>query len=64
MSAGWMPPLGAIVVAAYDRNIPVAVDAAQLAPHRPLPAEAARQQPGTALAAIAAPSPAAGRTEG
>jgi selenocysteine lyase/cysteine desulfurase len=37
---GWMPPLDAIIAAAHDRNIPVAVDAAQLAPHRPLPAEA------------------------
>jgi selenocysteine lyase/cysteine desulfurase len=37
---GWMPPLTAIIAAAHDRNIPVAVDAAQLAPHRPLPAEA------------------------
>jgi selenocysteine lyase/cysteine desulfurase len=37
---GWMPPLTAIITAAHERNIPVAVDAAQLAPHRPLPAEA------------------------
>ena len=37
---GWMPPLTAIIAAAHERNIPVAVDAAQLAPHRPLPAEA------------------------
>ncbi len=37
---GWMPPLDAIITAAHDRNIPVVVDAAQLAPHRPLPAEA------------------------
>jgi selenocysteine lyase/cysteine desulfurase len=37
---GWMPPLTAIIAAAHDRNIPVAVDAAQLAPHRPLPADA------------------------
>ncbi len=37
---GWMPPLDEIIAAAHDRNIPVAVDAAQLAPHRPLPAEA------------------------
>ncbi len=37
---GWMPPLAAIIAAAHDRGIPVAVDAAQLAPHRPLPAGA------------------------
>jgi selenocysteine lyase/cysteine desulfurase len=37
---GWMPPLGPIIAAAHDRGIPVVVDAAQLAPHRPLPAEA------------------------
>ena len=35
-----MPPLDAIIAAAHDRGIPVAVDAAQLAPHRPLPAMA------------------------
>jgi selenocysteine lyase/cysteine desulfurase len=34
---GWMPPLSEIIAAAHDRNIPVVVDAAQLAPHRPLP---------------------------
>jgi selenocysteine lyase/cysteine desulfurase len=37
---GWMPPLAAIIAAAHDRGIPVVVDAAQLAPHRPLPAGA------------------------
>jgi selenocysteine lyase/cysteine desulfurase len=37
---GWMPPLAAIISAAHDRGIPVVVDAAQLAPHRPLPAGA------------------------
>ena len=37
---GWMPPLAAIIAAAHDRNVPVVVDAAQLAPHRPLPAGA------------------------
>ena len=37
---GWMPPLAAVIAAAHDRGIPVAVDAAQLAPHRPLPADA------------------------
>jgi len=37
---GWMPPLAPIIAAAHDRGIPVVVDAAQLAPHRPLPANA------------------------
>ena len=37
---GWMPPLDGIIAAAHDRGVPVVVDAAQLAPHRPLPAEA------------------------
>jgi selenocysteine lyase/cysteine desulfurase len=37
---GWMPPLNEIIAAAHERGIPVVVDAAQLAPHRPLPAEA------------------------
>jgi selenocysteine lyase/cysteine desulfurase len=37
---GWMPPLPEIIAAAHDRNIPVVVDAAQLASHRPLPAGA------------------------
>jgi selenocysteine lyase/cysteine desulfurase len=37
---GWMPPLAAIITASHDRGIPVAVDAAQLAPHRQLPAGA------------------------
>ena len=34
---GWLPPLDAILAAAHEREIPVLVDAAQLAPHRPLP---------------------------
>jgi len=34
---GWMPPLDAIIEAAHARQVPVLVDAAQLAPHRPLP---------------------------
>ena len=34
---GWLPPIEAIVAAAHDRGVPVLVDAAQLAPHRPLP---------------------------
>jgi selenocysteine lyase/cysteine desulfurase len=37
---GWMPPLAEITQAAHERGIPVVVDAAQLAPHRPLPAGA------------------------
>jgi selenocysteine lyase/cysteine desulfurase len=34
---GWLPPLDAILAVAHERGIPVVVDAAQLAPHRPLP---------------------------
>jgi selenocysteine lyase/cysteine desulfurase len=37
---GWLPPLPEIIAAAHHRGIPVLVDAAQLAPHRPLPAGA------------------------
>ncbi len=37
---GWLPPLADIIRAAHARDVPVIVDAAQLAPHRPLPAEA------------------------
>ncbi len=37
---GWMPPIDDIVLAAHERRIPVFLDAAQLAPHRPLPAAA------------------------
>jgi selenocysteine lyase/cysteine desulfurase len=37
---GWLPPIDAIIEAAHDRSIPVVVDAAQLAPHRPLPTTA------------------------
>ena len=37
---GWLPPLAEIVACAHERGIPVLVDAAQLAPHRPLPADA------------------------
>lgn len=36
---GWMPPLGEITQAAHERGVPVVLDAAQLAPHRPLPPE-------------------------
>lgn len=34
---GWLPPVDAICDAAHERGIPVVVDAAQLAPHHPLP---------------------------
>ena len=37
---GWLPPIDAILDAAHRRRVPVLVDAAQLAPHRPLPAAA------------------------
>jgi selenocysteine lyase/cysteine desulfurase len=37
---GWMPPLDPIIASAHERGVPVAVDAAQLAPHRPLPVDA------------------------
>ena len=37
---GWLPPLTEIIDEAHDRGIPVLVDAAQLAPHRPLPVTA------------------------
>src|SRR6202022_4739121 len=35
--AGCAPPLDEIIAAAHERGVPVAVDAAQLAPHRPMP---------------------------
>ena len=34
---GWMPPIDAIVGVAHERGVPVFLDAAQLAPHRPIP---------------------------
>jgi selenocysteine lyase/cysteine desulfurase len=37
---GWAPPLDEIIDAAHHRSIPVMVDCAQLAAHRPLPASA------------------------
>lgn len=37
---GWLPPVSEIVAAAHDRGVPVVLDAAQLAPHRPVPAHA------------------------
>lgn len=38
--SGWMPPLGPIIDLAHERGVPVLVDGAQMAPHRPLPATA------------------------
>jgi selenocysteine lyase/cysteine desulfurase len=35
--SGWMPPIAEIIDAAHDRGVPVLVDAAQVAAHRPLP---------------------------
>ncbi|HET6965372.1 MAG TPA: aminotransferase class V-fold PLP-dependent enzyme, partial [Acidimicrobiales bacterium] len=37
--SGWQPPLHEAIEEAHSRGIPVLVDAAQLAPHRPLPAD-------------------------
>ena len=37
---GWTPPLEEIIDAAHERGVAVLVDAAQLAPHRPLPRDA------------------------
>ena len=37
---GWLPPIDAIIDVAHERDVPVLVDGAQLAPHRPLPATA------------------------
>lgn len=37
---GWQPDLEGIVHAAHLRGVPVVLDAAQLAPHRPIPAQA------------------------
>jgi selenocysteine lyase/cysteine desulfurase len=34
---GWLPPVDEICAAAHARGVPVLLDAAQLAPHRPLP---------------------------
>ena len=36
---GWMPPLAEITELAHERDVPVLVDAAQLAPHHPLPTD-------------------------
>jgi selenocysteine lyase/cysteine desulfurase len=37
---GWLPPIDEIIALSHDRGVPVLIDAAQLAPHRPLPADA------------------------
>jgi selenocysteine lyase/cysteine desulfurase len=37
---GWLPDIDAIIDAAHERGVPVAVDAAQLAAHGPMPANA------------------------
>lgn len=37
---GWLPPIAEVLDAAHERGVPVVVDAAQLAPHAPLPAGA------------------------
>ncbi len=34
---GWLPDIDAVLEAAHERGVPVVVDAAQLAPHRPIP---------------------------
>jgi selenocysteine lyase/cysteine desulfurase len=36
---GWLPPVAEICAEAHERGVPVLLDAAQLAPHRPLPPE-------------------------
>jgi len=37
---GWLPPIDEVIEQAHDRDVPVLVDGAQLAPHRRLPAKA------------------------
>lgn len=37
---GWLPPLDALIETVHARGVPILIDAAQLAPHRPLPAGA------------------------
>jgi selenocysteine lyase/cysteine desulfurase len=37
---GWLPDLAGVMAAAHERGVPVVVDAAQLAPHRRVPAGA------------------------
>jgi selenocysteine lyase/cysteine desulfurase len=38
--SGWLPPIDEIIGAAHERGIPILVDCAQLAAHRPLPRSA------------------------
>ena len=38
--SGWLPPVGTLIELSHEAGVPVLVDAAQLAPHRPLPAAA------------------------
>lgn len=38
--SGWLPPIEEVIAAAHQRDVPVLVDAAQLAAHRALPASA------------------------
>ncbi|MDA8071458.1 MAG: aminotransferase class V-fold PLP-dependent enzyme [Actinomycetota bacterium] len=38
--SGWLPTVGTLVELSHEAGVPVPVDAAQLAPHRPLPAAA------------------------
>ena len=37
---GWVPPIDEIIAVAHERGVQVVVDAAQLAPHRPMPTSA------------------------
>ncbi|MCL4422961.1 MAG: aminotransferase class V-fold PLP-dependent enzyme [Actinobacteria bacterium] len=37
---GWLPPVDDLIAIAHEQKVPVLVDGAQLAPHRPLPVEA------------------------
>ena len=38
--SGWLPPIDTLIELSHEAGVPVLVDAAQLAPHRPLPAAA------------------------
>lgn len=38
--SGWLPPIDEIIAASHARGVAVALDAAQLAPHRPIPTSA------------------------
>ena len=60
---GWLPPVEEICAAAHERGVPVLLDAAQLAPHRPLPGGAGlrRLQRPQALRARSGPARSSGR---